>query len=587
MTVGGDDQHTFDAASPSNVGPNSSLPSSLLPHLYTGPSSGRTSRDSGTRTTFYSTDEDRDDVVVDENSKDGNENEVQYPDTVSGTGVDKSYRHSMVASAGSQASQEQPSSPTAATMSSTGFQHHHQQPLRSHYANNEPLATTSSSGSSAIEMRPPIRSDPVFYAQGVGNTYSHGQIAAYPAISIPSSPGPGPSRRDSIGAGTGFGQPNGLPASSMLQSPVSPDSPYSQVFNDSSSSHSPDSSYKDYHLTHIMSPPGRDWPRSSVNPVVSRDQGDIIRTYDEIDNSLYRGSMRSFEEVERGPSTFNSASEGSRTISESNPSNKTKKTLIACGFCRKRRIRCDGNRPSCFQCRSREDQVCIYDVAPRRRGPGKANKGSRGTKPKNGYVERSRQHDEDENTVGSRTEISELPPQYLPFNERGAEDFGPHHQQDFRADTYFQGPNEGPFIARIVAPHRQQSYANETHSVYLPHHPQRQQQFPPLPYPRGPSPEREWHVPEVPRSQPVSTWSLPLPYEPSSISDHRHELNGLGNPPGFQGYGVCYQGPPASLPRGYSLYSTYAYQTPSSDVPNATGRKMKRGRSASPLAESR
>ncbi|CAK5282641.1 unnamed protein product [Mycena citricolor] len=44
--------------------------------------------------------------------------------------------------------------------------------------------------------------------------------------------------------------------------------------------------------------------------------------------------------------------------------------VIACGPCRGRKIRCDSNRPTCYNCVRRKN-VCIYDSAPRRRGPDK------------------------------------------------------------------------------------------------------------------------------------------------------------------------------------------------------------------------
>ncbi|ESK92509.1 gtp binding protein [Moniliophthora roreri MCA 2997] len=54
-----------------------------------------------------------------------------------------------------------------------------------------------------------------------------------------------------------------------------------------------------------------------------------------------------------------------------------KKVLIACDFCRGRKLRCDGARPACSNCSTREGQTCNYQVLVRRRGPGKAKKGSK------------------------------------------------------------------------------------------------------------------------------------------------------------------------------------------------------------------
>ncbi|KAH7878018.1 uncharacterized protein C8R40DRAFT_1093427 [Lentinula edodes] len=62
---------------------------------------------------------------------------------------------------------------------------------------------------------------------------------------------------------------------------------------------------------------------------------------------------------------------------EQEPGSRPKKTLIACDFCRGRKLRCDGTRPSCSNCKSRDNQPCVYQSHPRRRGPGKAPKGQR------------------------------------------------------------------------------------------------------------------------------------------------------------------------------------------------------------------
>lgn len=44
-----------------------------------------------------------------------------------------------------------------------------------------------------------------------------------------------------------------------------------------------------------------------------------------------------------------------------------------------RKLRCNGVKPSCYNCTLRNAD-CRYDSAPRRRGPGKAKKGSRSKK---------------------------------------------------------------------------------------------------------------------------------------------------------------------------------------------------------------
>ncbi|KAI0661927.1 hypothetical protein C8Q70DRAFT_1043176 [Cubamyces menziesii] len=54
---------------------------------------------------------------------------------------------------------------------------------------------------------------------------------------------------------------------------------------------------------------------------------------------------------------------------------KSKKTLIACHFCRARKLRCDGQKPSCANCRKR-NHPCTYEQQPKRRGPGKTPRGS-------------------------------------------------------------------------------------------------------------------------------------------------------------------------------------------------------------------
>ncbi|KAG8850066.1 hypothetical protein FRB96_000550 [Tulasnella sp. 330] len=48
---------------------------------------------------------------------------------------------------------------------------------------------------------------------------------------------------------------------------------------------------------------------------------------------------------------------------------RRKKVEMACHFCRARKLKCDGEHPTCTQC-DRRGQDCTWDIAVRRRGPG-------------------------------------------------------------------------------------------------------------------------------------------------------------------------------------------------------------------------
>ncbi|KAF8506316.1 hypothetical protein JB92DRAFT_2815573, partial [Gautieria morchelliformis] len=52
----------------------------------------------------------------------------------------------------------------------------------------------------------------------------------------------------------------------------------------------------------------------------------------------------------------------------------SKKTEVACDFCRGRKLKCDGCRPTCHNC-SQRAKICRYQDGVRRRGPGRKNKG--------------------------------------------------------------------------------------------------------------------------------------------------------------------------------------------------------------------
>ncbi|KAH8113570.1 hypothetical protein DFH11DRAFT_1510242 [Phellopilus nigrolimitatus] len=45
------------------------------------------------------------------------------------------------------------------------------------------------------------------------------------------------------------------------------------------------------------------------------------------------------------------------------------RVYVACQQCRSRKIRCDGAKPMCFNCRQRGTGACNFDAVPRRRGP--------------------------------------------------------------------------------------------------------------------------------------------------------------------------------------------------------------------------
>ncbi|KAF8798963.1 hypothetical protein BYT27DRAFT_7202696 [Phlegmacium glaucopus] len=64
---------------------------------------------------------------------------------------------------------------------------------------------------------------------------------------------------------------------------------------------------------------------------------------------------------------------------DDNPKKSSRKTAVACNFCRGRKLRCNGAKPSCYNCTVRKFE-CEYVSTQRRRGPGKAPKGSRSRK---------------------------------------------------------------------------------------------------------------------------------------------------------------------------------------------------------------
>ncbi|KAF8903133.1 hypothetical protein CPB84DRAFT_1774940, partial [Gymnopilus junonius] len=101
-------------------------------------------------------------------------------------------------------------------------------------------------------------------------------------------------------------------------------------------------------------------------------------------------------------------------------SRNTRKTAVACNFCRGRKLRCNGAKPSCYNCTVRKFE-CEYVPIQRRRGPGKAPRG-RGSRSKKAGSSRS---DPSGSTVSSKgdrpstglpeDELDALAPELRPF----------------------------------------------------------------------------------------------------------------------------------------------------------------------------
>lgn len=100
-------------------------------------------------------------------------------------------------------------------------------------------------------------------------------------------------------------------------------------------------------------------------------------------HSTYRSDTRS---LDFGSNDEESSHKGKRrrqqsldTDDNARKSRNPRKTAVACNFCRGRKLRCNGTKPSCYNCTVRKFE-CEYVPIQRRRGPGKAPKGSRSKK---------------------------------------------------------------------------------------------------------------------------------------------------------------------------------------------------------------
>ncbi|KAH8825358.1 hypothetical protein DL96DRAFT_1712355 [Flagelloscypha sp. PMI_526] len=114
----------------------------------------------------------------------------------------------------------------------------------------------------------------------------------------------------------------------------------------------------DENLTHCQG-----LPSSSSIPVASDDDGQ--------DSGRHRGASKR----KTGSSEEEGEDYGDEEDRLSRRVPKMKKVQVACNFCRGK-LRCDGSRPSCHNCATR-GMRCEYVDVLKRRGPGKAPKGSR------------------------------------------------------------------------------------------------------------------------------------------------------------------------------------------------------------------
>ncbi|CCA70549.1 hypothetical protein PIIN_04486 [Serendipita indica DSM 11827] len=79
----------------------------------------------------------------------------------------------------------------------------------------------------------------------------------------------------------------------------------------------------------------------------------------------------------KGTETYAPQPSGSQSLqaeaSLKGETNEPSLVVVACQQCRNRKVRCDSTRPVCKNC-TRRSEACLYDAAPKRRGPDKQNR---------------------------------------------------------------------------------------------------------------------------------------------------------------------------------------------------------------------
>ncbi|KAG5729700.1 hypothetical protein E4T56_gene1044 [Termitomyces sp. T112] len=135
-----------------------------------------------------------------------------------------------------------------------------------------------------------------------------------------------------------------------------------------------------------LSPDYLQFPLTSTNPSQgwSRTGGDHPSGYSPSSVSDASSDGR-VDNDDEGDETYSALQKGKKRRRDSDVGDDSKKsrslrkTAVACNFCRGRKLRCDGTKPSCSNCLLRKSK-CEYVTVQRRRGPGKAKKGTKSKK---------------------------------------------------------------------------------------------------------------------------------------------------------------------------------------------------------------
>ncbi|KAJ7694383.1 hypothetical protein B0H17DRAFT_1057522 [Mycena rosella] len=129
----------------------------------------------------------------------------------------------------------------------------------------------------------------------------------------------------------------------------------------------PHSSFGRNQVYFAMDPPDQSGSRLPI-PVVHSTRMDSSEPFGEY--SAYDDPYRSGMPMDGSRASASPSSPLASTTSRRGSSKEISTVVIACRPCRGRKIRCDSNRPACNNCVRRKNE-CIYDSAPRRRGPDK------------------------------------------------------------------------------------------------------------------------------------------------------------------------------------------------------------------------